>query len=176
MRNVLGLVRAVQSTHTSFGNSPPISRTTRMATTSIQRRTTKADGFRFTSAKVIWRTGSATITIKRAASRRKAQPTSASTKKRKTGPRKRQTFWRTIRMPTRRVAAMRKRAAKAAAPGSRRDRLTKGENVMKVNNVNGTSDSSCKCGSWLDHWKKFGGGSVPTYCPVEQCLEKDLVA
>jgi len=46
---------------------------------------------------------------------------------------------------------------------------------MKVNNVNGTSDSSCKCGSWLDHWKKFGGGSVPTYCPVEQCLEKDLV-
>src|SRR5690242_375654 len=26
---------------------------------------------------------------------------------------------------------------------------------IKVNNVNGTSDKYCKCGSWLDHWKKY---------------------
>jgi hypothetical protein len=42
---------------------------------------------------------------------------------------------------------------------------------MKLNNVNGTSDNSCKCGSWLDHWKKFGGGSVPQYCPETKCIQ-----
>lgn len=36
---------------------------------------------------------------------------------------------------------------------------------MKVKNINGTSDNTCKCGSWLDHWKKFSRQSVPTYCP-----------
>jgi hypothetical protein len=42
---------------------------------------------------------------------------------------------------------------------------------MKANNVNGTSDNTCKCASWLDHWKKFGGGSTPTYCPVASCYK-----
>jgi len=45
---------------------------------------------------------------------------------------------------------------------------------MKVTNINGTSDNTCKCGSWLAHWKKFSGQSI-TFCPVENCLEKDLV-
>ena len=46
---------------------------------------------------------------------------------------------------------------------------------MKVTNINGTSDNTCKCGSWLDHWKKFGGYSSITYCTVDKCYGKDLV-
>lgn len=46
---------------------------------------------------------------------------------------------------------------------------------MKVNNINGTSDTTCKCGSWLKHWENFSGQTVPTYCPVSGCLEKSLV-
>jgi len=42
---------------------------------------------------------------------------------------------------------------------------------MKVKNINGTSASTCKCGSWLDHWKKFSGQAV-TYCIVENCYER----
>jgi hypothetical protein len=46
---------------------------------------------------------------------------------------------------------------------------------MKVKNVAGTSDSSCKCSSWLDHWKKFGGGDLPSYCVESTCLAKPAV-
>lgn len=46
---------------------------------------------------------------------------------------------------------------------------------MKVKNINGTSDKACKCGSWLDHWKKFSKQSVPTYCPETNCTAKQLV-
>ena len=46
---------------------------------------------------------------------------------------------------------------------------------MKVNNINGTSQNTCKCGSWLDHWKKFSGQSLPTYCPVSGCYQKPEV-
>ncbi len=46
---------------------------------------------------------------------------------------------------------------------------------MKVNNVNGTSDNTCRCGSWLEHWKRFGGGSVPAYCPVTNCFRGPTV-
>ena len=46
---------------------------------------------------------------------------------------------------------------------------------MKVHNVNGTSASTCKCGSWLDHWKKFNGQSLPTYCSEKTCLKKPEV-
>jgi hypothetical protein len=46
---------------------------------------------------------------------------------------------------------------------------------MKLNNINGTSDLSCKCYSWFEHWKRFSGQTVE-YCPVESCLTKnDLV-
>jgi hypothetical protein len=41
---------------------------------------------------------------------------------------------------------------------------------MKVKNINGTSQNTCKCGSWLNHWKKFSGQSI-IYCPVDNCLE-----
>lgn len=45
---------------------------------------------------------------------------------------------------------------------------------MKLKNINGTSQNVCSCGSWLKHWEKFSGQAV-TFCPVEKCLNKDLV-
>jgi len=46
---------------------------------------------------------------------------------------------------------------------------------MKIRNINGTSANASKCGSWLDHWKKFSGQAVPAYCPEKSCTEKQLV-
>jgi hypothetical protein len=46
---------------------------------------------------------------------------------------------------------------------------------MKVNNINGTSQRTCKCGSWLDHWKNYSGQSLPTYCPEKSCIGKPEV-
>jgi hypothetical protein len=42
---------------------------------------------------------------------------------------------------------------------------------MKVNNINGTSENTCSCGSWLNHWNKFTRQTVPTYCPEKSCLK-----
>ena len=46
---------------------------------------------------------------------------------------------------------------------------------MKVKNINGTSENTCKCGSWLDHWKKFSGQSLPSYCPEAKCIQEPEV-
>jgi len=46
---------------------------------------------------------------------------------------------------------------------------------MKVTNINGTIDNTCKCATWLDHWKNFGGGSPPIYCPELSCTERPEV-
>jgi len=46
---------------------------------------------------------------------------------------------------------------------------------MKIKNINGTSDTTCKCGSWLQHWKNFSGQSSITYCSEKTCTKKDLV-
>jgi hypothetical protein len=46
---------------------------------------------------------------------------------------------------------------------------------MKVNNVNGTAGYSCKCGSWLAHWKKFSGQPLPDYCVQKTCRKKPEV-
>ena len=48
---------------------------------------------------------------------------------------------------------------------------------MKVTNINGTSDNTCKCTSWLAHWEKFNpaGQSLPTYCPEKSCIKKPEV-
>lgn len=43
---------------------------------------------------------------------------------------------------------------------------------MNVRNVNGIGGYSCKCGSWLDHWRNFSEQPVPKYCPELGCLEK----
>ena len=45
---------------------------------------------------------------------------------------------------------------------------------MKIKNINGTSQTTCSCGSWLKHWGKFSG-QIITYCPVKNCLDKNLV-
>jgi hypothetical protein len=45
---------------------------------------------------------------------------------------------------------------------------------VRVININGASNSTCRCGSWLDHWKRFGG-QLPTYCPEEECYQKPEV-
>lgn len=46
---------------------------------------------------------------------------------------------------------------------------------MEVNNINGTSQTACKCGTWLNHWNSFSGQAVPKYCPETSCLKRDLV-
>lgn len=40
---------------------------------------------------------------------------------------------------------------------------------MQVKNINGTSVSSCNCGSWLEHWEKYSGQPPPSSCPVKSC-------
>lgn len=45
---------------------------------------------------------------------------------------------------------------------------------MKVKNVKGTSDKSCSCGSWLNHWKKFSGKTLSSTCATG-CLEDATV-
>ena len=46
---------------------------------------------------------------------------------------------------------------------------------MVIRNINGTSDNKCKCLTWLDHWKKYSGRGIPTYCPTKECMEKSEV-
>jgi hypothetical protein len=46
---------------------------------------------------------------------------------------------------------------------------------MKVNNVNGTSENICKCGSWLAHWKNFSGKALSSYCDEKKCTAKPSV-
>lgn len=46
---------------------------------------------------------------------------------------------------------------------------------MRVNNINGTSANSCKCGDWLSHWKKYSGAQLPTSCPATSCTSKPEV-
>jgi hypothetical protein len=48
------------------------------------------------------------------------------------------------------------------------------EAIMKIKNINGTSGYTCKCGSWLNHWKNYSGQSSE-YCQAKDCLKKDLV-
>ncbi len=46
---------------------------------------------------------------------------------------------------------------------------------MTVFNINGTSDNTCKCGSWLAHWKNYSSQALPSYCPEKRCLHKPEV-
>lgn len=48
---------------------------------------------------------------------------------------------------------------------------------MEVTNIDGTRQNICKCGSWLNHWRKFNssGAGIPAYCPAFGCVKKDLV-
>jgi len=42
---------------------------------------------------------------------------------------------------------------------------------VRVNNINGTSQNICKCGSWLKHWENFSNQSLPKYCPEKACTK-----
>jgi hypothetical protein len=46
---------------------------------------------------------------------------------------------------------------------------------MRVNNINGTSATTCACGSWLKHWERFSHQSLPSYCPEKTCTQKPEV-
>lgn len=46
---------------------------------------------------------------------------------------------------------------------------------MVINNINGITESSCKCGSWLQHWAKFSGVKIPCCCAVYGCNEEAKV-
>lgn len=46
---------------------------------------------------------------------------------------------------------------------------------MKIRNINGTSQTTCNCGSWLKHWENFSGQKKPSYCPAFGCINKDLL-
>lgn len=39
---------------------------------------------------------------------------------------------------------------------------------MKVKNLNGTSNKSCKCGSWTKHWESY---AEATYWPQRCCVK-----
>jgi len=39
---------------------------------------------------------------------------------------------------------------------------------MKVKNINGTSQRSCRCGSWLQHWHNYSGQTA-TICRALGC-------
>jgi hypothetical protein len=45
---------------------------------------------------------------------------------------------------------------------------------MKIKNINGTSQTTCVCGSWLKHWEKFSGQTT-IFCGAIGCMRKDLV-
>lgn len=46
---------------------------------------------------------------------------------------------------------------------------------MKVRNINGTSQNTCKCGTWLEHWKNFSNQSLPSHCVEKSCYQKPMV-
>jgi hypothetical protein len=41
---------------------------------------------------------------------------------------------------------------------------------MKVKNINGRRQNSCKCGTWLDHWVKICGQPLPQHCAATTCM------
>jgi hypothetical protein len=45
---------------------------------------------------------------------------------------------------------------------------------MIVKNINGTSQSVCSCGSWLQHWRNFSNQQA-TICRALGCGRNDLV-
>jgi len=45
---------------------------------------------------------------------------------------------------------------------------------MLVSNVNGTAGLACKCGSWLDHWRKYSRQRYE-YCGEGSCSARSEV-
>lgn len=47
--------------------------------------------------------------------------------------------------------------------------------MIKVKNINNTSDNKCFCSSWLDHWKKFSNQALPSFCSEVNCRKSPEV-
>jgi hypothetical protein len=47
--------------------------------------------------------------------------------------------------------------------------------AMKVKNVNGISDTTCKCNDWLHHWTQFSGRPLPKCCAEALCRNRPRV-
>jgi len=45
---------------------------------------------------------------------------------------------------------------------------------MKIKNINGTSQYTCRCGSWIEHWEKFSGQRA-LYCAGIGCMEMNPI-
>ncbi|HDU8491122.1 TPA: hypothetical protein RG418_002112 [Aeromonas hydrophila] len=45
---------------------------------------------------------------------------------------------------------------------------------MKVKNIKGTSDNTCKCGSWLKHWEKYSDTKAGL-CVEKGCMSEATV-
>lgn len=58
---------------------------------------------------------------------------------------------------------------RGVAPSSNR------RGMMKVKNINGTSDNSCNCGSWLAHWKNYSGQLLSQWCAEANCINQPEV-
>jgi len=43
---------------------------------------------------------------------------------------------------------------------------------IKVKNINGTSDNSCQCSSWLEHWKIFSKINDRVTCVKNFCMKE----
>ncbi len=43
-----------------------------------------------------------------------------------------------------------------------------------ITSINGTSEATCSCGSWLKHWQNFSMQKIPFYCPANGCFQTDL--
>lgn len=44
--------------------------------------------------------------------------------------------------------------------------------ARKWKNKGGTSQRSCSCGSWKQHWMKFSGQTWPNECSILDCHQK----
>lgn len=44
--------------------------------------------------------------------------------------------------------------------------------LIKIKNLNGTSEKKCNCGSWLDHWDAQTALKMPEYCVSGICSNK----
>jgi hypothetical protein len=48
---------------------------------------------------------------------------------------------------------------------------------MRIKNINGTSDGTCRCASWLEHWEKYNPDrqAVPVFCSAADCVNNSIV-
>jgi hypothetical protein len=43
--------------------------------------------------------------------------------------------------------------------------------LVEVNNINGMSQNTRKCGSWLGHWKKYSRQAPSKWCSESGCIK-----